>query len=94
MVITSAFWLNGRLDPTCVSAGNCEASDIRWEDEGPGFNASIYEGWMGIEIDNLDRPCLMVFTSINILLNIFHGVESVGKGWLFWHSFISRGKYK
>ncbi len=60
MVITSAFWLNGHLDPACVSDSNCEPSDIRWEDEGPVFNASIYEGWMGIKIDNRERSCLMV----------------------------------
>ena len=82
MLIPAAFWLNGHLDPACVSAGNCEPKDIQWEDEGPGFDASIYEGWMGIAINNqnrIDRRCLMVSKSINLFLhfiNITFFIES------------------
>ncbi len=60
MVLLAGFWLNGHMDPACVSAGNCNANDIRWENEGPGFDESIYEGWMNIWIQNKDWPCLMV----------------------------------
>ncbi len=66
MVFPAAFWLNGRLDTKCVSAGNCDpdGNDIQWEDEGPDFDKSLYEGWMGIRVDN-SRPCLMVCTAIS-----------------------------
>ncbi len=60
MVVPGAFWLNGHMDPACVSAGNCLANHIQWEDEGPGFDGSIYDGWMEMQIDNRNLPCLMV----------------------------------
>ncbi len=48
------------MDPACVSARNCQPNDIQWEDGGPAFDWSIYEGWMGLNIDNRDKPCLQV----------------------------------
>ncbi len=60
MVFIAGFWLNGHMDSACVSAQNCNANDIQWEDGGPGFDESIYEGWMGMNIDNRERSCLQV----------------------------------
>ncbi len=47
-----------------MSAGNCQPNDIQWEDEGPNFDESIYEGWMGMNIDNRDWSCLQVCPTI------------------------------
>ncbi len=70
MVFPAGFWLNGHLDPACVSAGNCNAKDIVWEDDGPSFDESIYKGWMGMRFDNRNWPCLMVCSVVIMIFFI------------------------
>ncbi len=56
------------MDPVCVSARNCQPNDIQWEDEGPDFDVSLYRGWMEMNIDNRDWPCLQVCTAVNMIV--------------------------
>ncbi len=64
-LLTESFWLNAHLDPTCVSAGNCQSSDIVWEDGGPGFDESLYDGWLGMNIDARNLACVNVSITRN-----------------------------
>ncbi len=54
------FWLNGHMDPGCVSDSSCQANQIVWEDGGPGYDESLYDGWLNINIDNFNMSCVQV----------------------------------
>ncbi len=62
-LFTVDFWLDGRKDPTCVDLGNCRSSDIVWEDGGPAFDESLYDGWLYMNIDSDVHNCIKASTT-------------------------------
>ncbi len=66
------------MDPTCVSQGNCRSVDIVWKDGGPGFNESLYDGWLHVLIDGYNLKCINVSITKNLIsYNIYQNMSEI-----------------
>ncbi len=74
-----SYWLNGHMDPACVSAGTCTVGHIVWEDGGPGIEEAIYNGWLIMNIDSQNLACIQVIQNFiwgNHSLCILYSIQT------------------